>query len=58
MNLSTSISVVTVIDNKSSIVYQKVYVNNYDAASVDYDRQGELHDYDLAHGWTIHLREF
>ena len=58
MNLPTRINVVTVIDNESLIVYEQVYVNNYDAAHFDWKRQCELHKCDVTHGWTIYLKEF
>ena len=58
MNLSTKINVVTVIDTESMIVYQQVYVNNYDAAHFDFKRQCELHKFDITDGWTAYLKEF
>ncbi|ERK01419.1 hypothetical protein [Segatella salivae] len=58
MNLSTKINVVTVIDTESMIVYQQVYLNNYDAAHYDFKRQCELHKFDITNGWTAYLKEF
>ena len=58
MNLSTKINVVTVIDSESMIVYQQVYLNNYDAAHYDFKRQCELHKFDITNGWTAYLKEF
>ena len=58
MNLSTKINVVTVIDAESTIVYQQVYLNNYDAAHYDFKRQCELHKFDITNGWTAYLKEF
>lgn len=58
MNLSTKINVVTVIDADSMIVYQQVYLNNYDAAHYDFKRQCELHKFDITNGWTAYLKEF
>lgn len=58
MNLSTKINVVTVIDAESMIVYQQVYLNNYDAAHYDFKRQCELHKFDITNGWTAYLKEF
>ena len=56
MNLSTKINVVTVIDAESMIVYQQVYLNNYDAALYDFNRQCKLHKSDITNGWTAHLK--
>lgn len=58
MNLPTRINVVTIVDNDSLIVYQQVYVNNYDAAHFDFNRMCELHKFDISNGWTVSLKEF
>ena len=58
MNLSTKINVVTVIDAESMIVYQQVYLTNYDAAHYDFKRHCELHKFDITNGWTAYLKEF
>ncbi|WP_314671399.1 hypothetical protein [Segatella salivae] len=58
MNLSAKVNVVTVIDTESMIVYQQVYLNNYDAAHYDFKRQCELHKFDITKGWTAYLKEF
>lgn len=58
MNLPTRINVVTIVDKDSLIVYQQVYVNNYDAAHFDFKRQCELHKFDITNGWSAYLKEF
>lgn len=58
MNLPVKISVVTIVNDESLIVYQQVYVNNPDVARVDFNRQYELHKSDIMSGWNILLRHF